>query len=224
MLSRGELQALFRAVDAVGPTVAEPGREHAAVLACGSGAVLSHRSAAYLYGLLPYPDRPSAIDITVAGDHRRGRACQADELERAVAEAFALRLTNRAHLLRAGTRPGAGRLRRLLDGRPPARTRSDPERILLRGVRAARLPEPETNVKVGGWEVDFLWREVRLAVEVDAYSTHSSPRAFDRDRRKDADLAAAELTVQRFTVDHVRDEPDRVIAWITARVGVHPSL
>ena len=61
----GRLHRLYRGVYAVGHTVL--GREArwlAAVLACGEGAVLSHRSAAALWGL-----RPSAaakVDVTVS--------------------------------------------------------------------------------------------------------------------------------------------------------------
>ena len=101
----------------------------------------------------------------------------------------------------------------------PRLSRSPPERRLLRAIRDAGLPEPETNVMVGRWEVDFLWRDAGLAVEVDAYSTHSSPRAFERDRRKDADLAARGLMVQRFSADRVRDELEYVLAWIAARLA-----
>jgi very-short-patch-repair endonuclease len=110
-----------------------------------------------------------------------------------------------------------GRLAALLDASPPARTRSRPERLLLDAIRRAGLPEPETNVKIGRWEVDFLWRDPGLVVEVDAYSTHSSPRAFERDRRKDAELTTLGLTVQRFSADTVRDDVSSVIAWIAAR-------
>ena len=70
----------------------------------------------------------------------------------------------------------------------PARA---PNACCSRRCARAHLPEPETNVKVGRWTVDFLWREAGLAVEVDAYSTHSSPWAFERDRRKDAELTAS---------------------------------
>jgi very-short-patch-repair endonuclease len=47
------------------------GRWMAAVLACGDGAVLSHRSAAALWGLRPAG--ASMIDVTVAADGRRAR-------------------------------------------------------------------------------------------------------------------------------------------------------
>jgi very-short-patch-repair endonuclease len=127
-----------------------------------------------------------------------------EDLERAVAEAFALRLVGRAQILREldrlGPRPGTRALRRLLDAADgPARTRSRPERKLLALIRAAGLPEPETNVRVGRWQVDFLWPDVGFVVEVDAYSTHSSPWAFERDRRKSAELGDLGLTVQRVT-------------------------
>ncbi len=103
-------------------------------------------------------------------------------------------------------RRGVGTPTALLDGRSPARTRSRPERRLLAALRRAGLPEPETDVRLGDGSVDFLWRDAELVVEVDAYSTHSSPWAFERDRRKDAELTARGLTVQRFTADMVRDD------------------
>jgi len=53
--------------------VPREGRWQAAVLACGPGAVLSHRSAAALWGLLR--DSPATVDVTVPG---RGRAGSGD--------------------------------------------------------------------------------------------------------------------------------------------------
>ena len=128
-----------------------------------------------------------------------------DELESAVAEAFALRLTNRdrADPMRPGEPaavvawPGFERCSRLTTARPG--TRSRPERRMLRMLRDAGLPEPETNVRIGRWEVDFLWRDAGFVLEVDAYSTHSSTWAFERDRRKSAELEDLGLTVHRVT-------------------------
>ncbi|HSJ26202.1 MAG TPA: DUF559 domain-containing protein [Longimicrobiales bacterium] len=66
---RGRLIPLYRGVYQVGPVLAPWGRELAAVLACGHGAVLSHRSAAVLWGMLPTePDGP--VDVTVPGPRR----------------------------------------------------------------------------------------------------------------------------------------------------------
>jgi very-short-patch-repair endonuclease len=62
-LQRGQLHQIFRGVYVVGVRrISKRGRRIAAVLACGEGAVLSHRSAARLWRLLP----PAAewIDVT----------------------------------------------------------------------------------------------------------------------------------------------------------------
>lgn len=85
----------------------------------------------------------------------------ASDLERAVAEALARRLVGRRELLnqlaRNRGRRGTAPLRTLLEANGgPARTRSEAERRFLALVRRADLPEPETNVKLGPYEVDFL--------------------------------------------------------------------
>lgn len=149
-----------------------------------------------------------------------------EDLEAAVAEAFALRLVGRGQILREldriGSRPGSRPLRHLLDGRRPQRTRSAPERKLLLLIRAAGLPEPEANVRLGGWEVDLLWRDERLIVEVDGYAAHSSPWAFERDRRKTAALQALGYVVLRVTPRQIADHAGAVIAWI-ARALAYPD-
>jgi very-short-patch-repair endonuclease len=151
------------------------------------------------------------IDFAVSASH--------EALEAAVAEAFALHLVGRGQILREldriGSRPGSRPLRRLLEGpRRPQRTRSAPERKLLVLIRAAGLPEPEANVRIGGWEVDLLWRDERLIVEVDGYAAHSSPRAFERDRRKTAALQALGYVVLRVTPRQIAEHTGAVIAWI----------
>jgi very-short-patch-repair endonuclease len=131
------------------------------------------------------------------------------DLEQAVAEAFARRLTTRVKILQSRRVPA--RLREQLNG-TPARTRSRTERRLLTLIRRSSLPEPEVNAKIGPWEVDLLWRERGLAVEVDGYAAHSSPRAFARDYRKTAELERQGLRVIRVSADQVWDEPNATIA------------
>jgi very-short-patch-repair endonuclease/predicted transcriptional regulator of viral defense system len=64
-LETGWLHPLFRGVYAVGrPEVTREGLWMAGVLSCGAGAVLSHRSAASLWGIRPY--WPGEIEVTVA--------------------------------------------------------------------------------------------------------------------------------------------------------------
>jgi very-short-patch-repair endonuclease len=148
--------------------------------------------------------------------------CSDRDLHQAVAEAFALRLTTLPSLQRAAAayrgRRGVGRLLRLLEG-GPRRTRSRRERRLLTAVQHDPvIPDPETNVNIGRWEVDFLWRDAGVAVEVDDYSTHSSPQSFERDRRKDAELGALGLTVQRFTSTQVDEDLGFILGWLRQSV------
>ena len=58
-------------------------------------------------------------------------------------------------------------------------------------MERAGLPRPQTNVRLAGHEVDAVWRAQRLVVEVDGHAFHGSRAAFERDRRRDADLLAA---------------------------------
>src|ERR1044072_6372187 len=63
-IETGRLHRLYRGVYAVGHTVLRrEARWLAAVLACGEGAVLSHRSAAELWGL--YPSAAARVDVAV---------------------------------------------------------------------------------------------------------------------------------------------------------------
>jgi hypothetical protein len=67
-VARGELIVVHKGVYAVGYVRVEPvARAMAAVLACGAGAVLSHESAAALWGLRRWPDIP---EVTTR-EHRR---------------------------------------------------------------------------------------------------------------------------------------------------------
>jgi very-short-patch-repair endonuclease len=94
----------------------------------------------------------------------------------------------------------------------PCITLSEAERRLLRLIRAAGLPAPRTNVRVGGYEVDCHWPDARLVVEVDGFAYHASRAAFERDRRRDADLVVAGLRVVRFTWRQLVHEPEAVVA------------
>lgn len=65
-IERGRLHPLWRGVYAVGrPQVSERGRYMAAVLACGPSALLSHRSAGALWGMLRV--RGPEVDVALPG-------------------------------------------------------------------------------------------------------------------------------------------------------------
>jgi len=106
-------------------------------------------------------------------------------------------------------------LRRLLERRVnDAITESEAERLFLRLVRQAGLPEPETQVRLAGFRVDFLWRRERVVFEIDGYRFHTSRSAFDRDRRKDLALKQAGFDPNRVSRDQVKYEPLRVLAHV----------
>jgi hypothetical protein len=56
-----------------------------------------------------------------------------------------------------------------LKGAESRRARSDLEEEFFALYPPPPHPVPETNIKLGRWEVDFLWREQRLVVEADCF-------------------------------------------------------
>jgi len=248
-LELGRLHRVFRGVYLVGHAVPPAlARETCALLACGSRAVLSHRTAAALWGILDRPQVGISITIARRGPHgqpglrvhRVGRLLAPDvarreglpvtapprtlldlasvltvsELADTLERARVLRLVASADVKRAMERNpgrrGAAALRSLL-GEQPTMTRSKAERRLLALVARAGLPRPETNVRLHGHEVDALWRSKRLVVEVDGYAFHAHRDAFERDRRRDAELQAAGYRVLRVTWRRIAHEPEALL-------------
>jgi len=147
------------------------------------------------------------------------------ELERLVEEAQVQRLVSTGELLavieRGAGRPGVRKLRGLVDLLDePAFTRSEAERRLRALCRSAALPLPRMNVQRAGWEVDAVWDDRRLVVEVDGHRFHSTKARFERDRRKDAELMLAGYRVLRLTWHRLTREPEQVIALLAAALAV----
>ena len=143
----------------------------------------------------------------------------AEEAERRIAEAFALRLTTERQIVaaadRAPNRAGVAAVRAIL-GQPggPSRTRSGGERAMRRLIRAAGLPEPSTNHRVAGYTADFCWPDACLIVEVDGHPFHSSRTAIERDHRRDIVHREAGYEVIRFTARQLEEAPLYVAAVI----------
>lgn len=139
-------------------------------------------------------------------------------VERAFDEAIARRLVSptkmREAIARAPGRRGNPFLVALLDpDRARGVTRSRAEERLLGLLRAAGIPDPQRNVPVGPFVVDFLWPKQAVAIEVDSYTWHAGPSVFKRDRRKDAYLADRGVRLLRVTWE-MMDEPLPLIARI----------
>jgi very-short-patch-repair endonuclease len=99
-------------------------------------------------------------------------------------------------------------------------TRSEAERRLLALVRAAALPQPKANSRIAGMEVDFLWQEQKVIVEVEGYAYHAGGRAFERDRERDTTLAARGYVVLRVTWRALAARREAVAARIAAALAI----
>jgi very-short-patch-repair endonuclease len=178
------------------------------------GAVIIHRSAlpdtdvTLNDGIRVTTPARTLIDLADVLPRRR--------LERAFDEAAYLRLDLAPVSPRPGRR-GAGVLAQVIAMHAPGstRTRSELEELMLGLCDRFRLPTPEVNVTIHDYEVDFLWRDSRLIVEVDGWAAHGTRGAFERDRRRDADLLAAGWRVLRISWERLRSEP----LWVAERLA-----
>ena len=196
----------------------------AAVLACGDGATLSHQSAAAVWGIRP--PHAAEVHVTVTRDVRSRpgiRVHRTLSLDATVKDGLPITTPARTlHDLK--TVLTSGRLDRALeqaqvlgliriDGAPePEFTRSKGERRLKALCNAAGLPIPRMNQIVAGWEVDASWPAHKLVVEIDGWGFHNTRQAFERDRRKDAEVTAAGHRVVRITWRRLENEPYSVTA------------
>jgi len=94
--------------------------------------------------------------------------------------------------------PGVEGLRSVLEG------------LFLELCRDQNIPMPETNLKVGSYEVDCLWRRQRLIVELDGYEFHRGLEKFEQDADRSSELRAQGWSVMRLTWRMVTGEPDVV--------------
>jgi very-short-patch-repair endonuclease len=70
-VKQGRLEVLYRGVYRVGPLGGNREREMAAVLASGDGSVVSHRSAAAVWGHIPRAPASATVDTIIPGGRRR---------------------------------------------------------------------------------------------------------------------------------------------------------
>lgn len=254
-LRTGRLHRLHRRVFAVGHTALSiEARLWAALLYAGTGAVLSHTTAAWIWSLID--SEPTRIHLTVCGrrtslpgvrvhhsrrveavEHRGFRVTPVSrtlldlassvtlrQLRRALAEADyggLLDLGEIGSVLGKGRR-GSRSLRAALRSHLPqlAKTLSVLEERFLDLCQQAGIATPEVNGQVGRIRVDALWREHRLAVELDGAAAHASWPQIKRDRQREIALRAKGFQVVRYTWDQVSSRPDEVAADLRRLLGV----
>jgi very-short-patch-repair endonuclease len=234
-------------VYAVGHSVVgKKGHYMAAVLACGDGAVLSHRSSADWRSVLRSSRR--IVDVTVPGRTRDDRpGIQVHRVRRLdprdVTEHEGIPITTLARtfldlaevekprrleqalenadrmgifdlnsidelLRRCRGRHGQKPLRAaLIDAVYEPCTRSEFEQQFFKFCRDRDIPTPEVNAWIEGYEVDMAWRNDKLIAELDGWDTHKTRQAFERDRKRDADLQP-EYRIIRITHRRLTREPD----------------
>jgi very-short-patch-repair endonuclease len=245
-VNAGRLHRIHRGVYAVGHTnLSFEGRCMAAVLALGEGAVVSHRSAAAVWGIVKA--RAGPIDVTVQGDggRRKRRGIRIHRSHSLIADVWTRRhgiaVTKPARTLRDLRRVAPqpvfqAAVRRALDlgliserdlDPDPDLTRSELERLFRGLCWRHRFPQPEVNARVGSYEVDFLWRDRKVIVETDGFRYHSNRSAFERDRARDAHLQSLGFRVLRFTHRQVTQDRSAVVAALRAllrRRSLAPNL
>jgi hypothetical protein len=101
----------------------------------------------------------------------------------------------------------------------PIKFRSGGERIVLGLLNRGRLPKPEVNGIAEGREIDFLYREPKVAIELDGGQAHGTPAAVDNDRRKDAYMRSKGYVVLRYSWWQIEEEPEAVLAEIAATLA-----
>jgi very-short-patch-repair endonuclease len=249
------LTRLHRGVYAVGHWALTPAaRDLAAVLACGPGALLSHRAAGARHGVLNrggsppeviatrgckpkpgivirrprlvHPDDRDEVDgipvtslartIVDLADQLSERRITAVVNEADVRRLFDLKAVEEA-LDRLATRRAKRSLRKVLavytDPLPYSTTEA--ERLLLSLCSQQGLPRPQ-RIHTAGYELDFYWADARLAIEVDGYAFHRTRRAFEQDRRRDRELGAMGIRVERVTWSDLTGDVDRLAAELEA--------
>ena len=84
------------------------------------------------------------------------------------------------------------------------------------------MPEPETQVRIGRYRVDFLWRRQRLVIEVDGYIYHRGRQAMRDDNDRDLELELLGFRVVRIEDSRIASDPSGVAAAVLGLLRAAP--
>jgi very-short-patch-repair endonuclease len=147
------------------------------------------------------------LDLAVSYDRRALlRALAEAEFHHDVRPADILRALRRGH-------PGSRNLRAALDAHAPGhgKVKSNLERAFRRLLIKHGIELPLRNHRVGPWEVDCLWPEHRVVVELDGRQ-HERPQHADIDDDRDLWLRRSGYVIRRYGDKQLKQQPDAVIA------------
>ena len=142
-------------------------------------------------------------------------------LERAWHEAEVRGLRDRVSLPmlleRYPGRRGSRNLRALLAAPEPVGfTRNDFEEAFVAVVDGHGMRRPRMNgtltLRGRFFEIDALWEDERVAVELDSRGVHGTNRNFESDKQRDRILLAEGWRTVRVTWRQLQEEPDEVAA------------
>jgi very-short-patch-repair endonuclease len=151
------------------------------------------------------------------------------QLRRAVNEAVRKRWLHQSAvediLRRHKGRPGIAAFRAATAALNPGthRTRSDLEDAFLTLCRKHRLPTPDSNVAIAGYEVDFHFPGTNVIVELDSYEYHRTPAEFDADRRKWAALKRKGYAPLPVSDAWLNSDPEEVAATVRQLLSAYPA-
>jgi hypothetical protein len=117
---------------------------------------------------------------------------------------------------RARGKKGAPVLRRAVAAYRPSTQKSELERGFTQLLKpASDIPSPSFNAltegETGTHEVDALWENHKLAVQLDGFAFHRTRRDREKDALSDADLELAGYRVMRLTWDDVTVNGERTL-------------
>jgi hypothetical protein len=126
-------------------------------------------------------------------------------------------------------RKGTRLLARLADRKtlPVGITRNDLEEAFLALVDRFGLPRPRMNAHLAirdrFFEIDCLWEDRKVAIELDGAAAHGTDKAFHGDRERDRILTAEGYSTSRVTWDHIQLTPAEVAADLQLILTPYPS-
>ena len=140
---------------------------------------------------------------------------------------YRLRLSVPDLIERYPRRPGTLLLARLADGKPVGITRNELEEAFLALIDHFDLPRPRMNAHLAIrdrlYEIDCLWEDRKVAIELDGGAAHGTKRAFEKDRERDRILTAEGYATARLTWRQITEKPSEVAADLHLILTPYPS-
>lgn len=169
------------------------------------------------YRELRIADRPHAALFGAVAMGSYGPAM----LDRALQRSVTLdSITQSYHRNRCRT--GAVQARKLLTAASDGAA-AESERLLCGLLRKGGVRGWQLHRRViphRSWEVDLVFEEAKVAVEVDGWAWHHTPDRFLNDRRKQNALIGAGWLILRYTWFDLTERPEQILAEIKAAVAL----